>query len=186
MTETIINITTPISDETFKTFKAGDMVHISGIVYTGRDAAHKKLIDALNNDEPMPFDFIGNLIFYAGPCPAKPDKPIGSIGPTTGGRMDTYSPTLINKGLKGMIGKGLRNKEVIDCIVKEGGVYFVAIGGAGSLIAKCIESVEIIAYEQLGTEAIRKLTVKNLPVIVGIDSYGNNIYTMGREQYMVK
>jgi fumarate hydratase subunit beta len=183
MNQEVINITTPISDETFKTFKAGDMIQISGTIYTGRDAAHKKMVESLSKNEAMPFDFKGNVIFYAGPCPEKPGKPIGSIGPTTSGRMDAYSPTLINHGLKGMIGKGQRGTKVIDSIVEYGGVYFVAIGGAASLMAKCVDSVEVIAYPELGTEAVRKLVVTNLPLIVAVDSYGQNLYTYGPEKY---
>jgi hydro-lyases, Fe-S type, tartrate/fumarate subfamily, beta region len=171
-----IEITTPISEDTIKSLRTGDMVYISGIIYTARDAAHKKMCELLDKGEPLPFNFQGAAIYYAGPCPPKPGKPIGSVGPTTSGRMDLYSPKLIEKGLKVMIGKGLRNKEVIDAIVKHTGIYFAAIGGAAALMGKCVESAEVIAYEELGTEAVRRLVVKNLPVIVAIDRNGNNIY----------
>lgn len=171
-----IELTTPFNDEMIKKLKAGDMVYLSGTVYTARDAAHKKMCELLDKNETMPFDFNGATIYYAGPCPPKPGKPIGSVGPTTSGRMDLYSPRLIEKGLKVMIGKGLRNSEVIDSIVKYTGVYFAAIGGAAALMAKCVETAEIIAFEELGTEAVRKLTVKNLPVVVAIDCLGNNMY----------
>jgi len=178
-----IELTTPISNETIKNLKAGDMAYISGVIYTGRDAAHKKMCELLDKGESMPFDFNGATIYYAGPCPAKPGTPIGSVGPTTSGRMDLYSPKLIEKGLKVMIGKGLRNKDVIDTIIKHSGIYFAAIGGAAALMGKSVVSAEVIAFEELGTEAIRKLVVKNLPVIVAIDSQGNNMYEEGRKNY---
>ena len=178
-----IELTTSISDETIKCLKAGDMAYISGVIYTGRDAAHKKMCELLDKGEAMPFEFNGATIYYAGPCPAKPGTPIGSVGPTTSGRMDLYSPQLIEKGLKVMIGKGLRNKEVVDAIAKHSGIYFAAIGGAAALMGKSVVSAEVIAFEELGTEAIRKLVVKNLPVIVAIDSQGNNMYEEGRKNY---
>ncbi len=178
-----IELITPISDETIKSLKAGDMAYISGVIYTGRDAAHKRMCELLDKGEPMPFDFNGATIYYAGPCPAKPGTPIGSVGPTTSGRMDLYSPRLIAKGLRVMIGKGLRNQEVIDAIVKHSGVYFAAIGGAAALMGKCVESAEVIAFDELGTEAVRCLVVKDLPVIVAIDCYGNNMYEEGRKKY---
>lgn len=176
----------PFTDEAIKSLKAGDMVYISGTIYTGRDAAHKRLCEMIENDEEMPFSFEGQAIFYAGPCPAKPGNPIGSVGPTTGGRMDAYSPLLIERGLKVMIGKGSRNEEVIDALKKHTGVYFVAIGGAAALMARCVESAEVIAFEELGTEAIRKLQVNQLPVIVAIDCNGNNSYKIGKEEYTIK
>lgn len=176
----------PFTDEVIKSLKAGDMVYISGTIYTGRDAAHKRLHEMIENGEEMPFNFNGQAIYYAGPCPAKPGKPIGSVGPTTGGRMDAYSPLLIEQGLKVMIGKGSRSEEVIDAIKKHTGVYFAAIGGAAALMARCVESAEVIAFEELGTEAIRKLIVNQLPVIVAIDADGNNSYQMEREKYAVK
>jgi fumarate hydratase subunit beta len=139
----------------------------------------------IERGEEMPFDFAGQAIYYAGPCPAKPGKPIGSVGPTTGGRMDAYSPTLIEQGLKVMIGKGSRSNEVIEAIKEHTGVYFAAIGGAAALMARCVESAEVIAFDELGTEAIRKLQVNELPVIVVIDSQGNNSYELGREKYAI-
>lgn len=178
-----IEITTPFTDDIIKSLKAGDMVYISGIVYTARDAAHKKMCELLDRGEIMPFDFNGAAIYYAGPCPPKPGKPIGSVGPTTSGRMDLYTPKLIEQGLKVMIGKGLRNKEVVESIVKHNGIYFAAIGGAAALMGKCVEKAEIIAYEELGTEAVRRLIVNKLPVIVAIDSFGNNMYEEGRKEY---
>lgn len=181
-----IELTTPFTDEMIKSLKAGDMVYISGVVYTSRDAAHKKMCELLEIGEPMPFDFKGAAIYYAGPCPPKPGKPIGSVGPTTSGRMDLYSPRLMKEGLRVMIGKGLRNKEVVDAIVEHAGVYFAAIGGAAALMGKSVESAEVIAFEELGTEAVRRLIVKNLPVIVAIDCHGNNMYEEGRRQYAVK
>lgn len=178
-----IEITTPFTDDIIKSLKAGNMVYISGIVYTARDAAHKKMCELLDRGETMPFNFNGAAIYYAGPCPPKPGKPIGSVGPTTSGRMDLYTPKLIEQGLKVMIGKGLRNKEVVESIVKHNGIYFAAIGGAAALMGKCVEKAEIIAYEELGTEAVRQLIVNKLPVIVAIDSYGNNMYEEGRKEY---
>lgn len=176
MSDNRIELSSPFLDEDLIKLKTGDMVYISGTIYTARDAAHKKLCELLEEGKEMPFDFDGAAVFYAGPCPAKPGKPIGSIGPTTSGRMDLYSPALIDKGLKVMIGKGFRSQEVIDAIVKNGGVYFAAIGGAAALMAKCVESAQVIAFEELGPEAIRKLVVKDMPVIVAIDSKGNDVY----------
>ena len=176
----------PFTDDKIKSLKAGDMVYISGTVYTGRDAAHKRLAEMIERGEKMPFDFEGQAIYYAGPCPAKPGKPIGSVGPTTGGRMDAYSPLLIQKGLRVMIGKGSRSKEVIDALKEHTGVYFAAIGGAAALMARCVVSAEVIAFDELGTEAIRKLQVDQLPVIVAIDSEGNDSYELGRSKYSQK
>lgn len=181
-----IELTTPFTDEMIKSLKAGDMVYLSGVIYTARDAAHKRMCEMLDKGEAMPFDFNGAAIYYAGPCPAKPGKPVGSVGPTTSGRMDLYSPRLIEQGLKVMIGKGLRCKEVVDSIVKHGGVYFAAIGGAAALMAKSVETAEVIAFDELGTEAVRRLTVKNLPVIVAIDSKGCNMYESGRKEFEEK
>lgn len=178
-----IELTTPFTDETIKSLKAGDMVYISGVVYTARDAAHKRMCEMLEKGEPMPFDFKGAAVYYAGPCPPKPGKPIGSVGPTTSGRMDLYSPRLMEQGLRVMIGKGLRNQEVVDALVRLSGVYFAAIGGAAALMGKSVESAEVIAFDELGTEAVRRLVVKNLPVIVAIDCHGNNMYEEGRKKY---
>ncbi len=179
-------IEAPVSDETIRSLKAGDMVYISGTIYTARDAAHKRLYEMLRNNEPTPFDFTGQIVYYAGPCPAKPGKPIGSVGPTTAGRMDAYSPLLIRHGLKAMIGKGSRNQEVVNAIKEHTGVFFAAIGGAAALMARCVDSAQVIAFDDLGTEAIRKLHVTRLPVIVVVDCRGNSIYEVGRQQYQQK
>ncbi|WP_069650448.1 Fe-S-containing hydro-lyase [Caloranaerobacter ferrireducens] len=171
-----IKITTPLNDNIIKKLNAGDRVYITGTIYTARDAAHKRMVDSLKNGEGLPFDINNSIIYYVGPCPPKPGQVIGSAGPTTSYRMDDYTPILLKVGLKGMIGKGNRSKKVINSIVENNCVYFVAIGGAGALISSCIKSSEIIAYEDLGAEAIRKLYVEDLPVIVAIDSKGNNLY----------
>ena len=176
-------IRAPFTDETISSLCAGDMVSLSGNIYTARDAAHKKLADLIEAGGALPFDFSGQAVFYAGPAPAKPGKPIGSVGPTTAGRMDMYSPLLISKGLKVMIGKGLRTKEVTDAIIKYSGVYFAATGGIAALLAQCVKSSKLIAFEDLGTEAVRELVVENLPLVVAIDSRGNNLYESGRREY---
>lgn len=179
-------LSAPFTDETIRSLKSGDMVYISGTVYTARDAAHKRLYEMIQCSEPMPFDFKGQAVYYAGPAPAKPGKPIGSVGPTTGGRMDAYSPTLIAEGLKVMIGKGTRSAEVIDALKTHTGVYFAAIGGAAALMANCVLSAEVIAFDELGTEAIRKLEVKELPVVVAVDCQGNDVYESGRDMYKLQ
>ena len=176
-------ISAPITDETIRSLHAGDMVYISGTIYTARDAAHKRLCEMLDAGEPMPFDFESQAVYYAGPCPAKPGQPIGSVGPTTGGRMDAYSPRLIQQGLRVMIGRGSRSEEVIDALKKHTGVYFAAIGGAAALMAKAVKEAEVIAFDELGTEAIRRLRVEELPVIVAIDHEGNDMYKLGVEKY---
>lgn len=176
----------PFTDETIRSLKAGDMAYISGTIYTARDAAHKRLFDMLEKGEEMPFDFNGQAVYYAGPCPAKPGRAIGSVGPTTAGRMDAYSPRLIEEGLKVMIGKGLRSAEVVDALKKHTGVFFAAIGGAAALMARCVDSAEVIAFDDLGTEAIRKLHVTELPVIVAVDCEGNNAYETGRGAFAEK
>ncbi|MDL2259574.1 Fe-S-containing hydro-lyase [Deltaproteobacteria bacterium OttesenSCG-928-K17] len=170
------HLTTPLSDSDLSGLEAGQMVYLSGAVYTARDAAHKRLVEMLAKGEAPPFDFKGQVIYYAGPCPARPGQIIGSVGPTTSGRMDAYSPALIERGLKAMIGKGLRDHKVIEAIVKNGGVYFAAIGGAAALMSQCVKKVEMIAFEDLGTEAVRRLTLENMPVIVAIDAKGRNAY----------
>ena len=180
------HLTTPISDETIETLKSGDIVYLSGIIYTARDAAHKRLVDLLDAGKELPFDVKGAVIYFVGPTPPKPGDPIGSAGPTTSYRMDSYSPRLIAEGLKGMIGKGKRNKEVTDACQKHKAVYFGATGGAGALLGKQIKSAEIIAYEELGPEAVRKLEVVDFPVTVVNDAYGNDLYKTGRAQYEVK
>ncbi|SUY48218.1 fumarate hydratase [Clostridium putrefaciens] len=177
-------ITTPLTKEKVKGLKAGDSVLISGTIYTARDAAHKRLVDLLDEGKELPLDLKDAIIYYVGPSPAKPGMALGSAGPTTSYRMDPYAPRLLDKGLKGMIGKGLRNKEVIDSLIKNNAVYFAAIGGAAALIGKSVEEAEMVAYEDLGAEAIRKLTVKDLPVVVVIDSEGNNLYKIGQQAYL--
>ena len=179
------HLTTPISDETIETLKSGDIVYLSGIIYTARDAAHKRLVDLLDAGKELPFDVKGAVIYFVGPTPPKPGDPIGSAGPTTSYRMDSYSPRLIAEGLKGMIGKGKRNKEVTDACQKHKAVYFGATGGAGALLGKQIKSAEVIAYEELGPEAVRKLEVVDFPVTVINDTYGNDLYKIGRAQYEV-
>ncbi|MEI0447602.1 Fe-S-containing hydro-lyase [Brachyspira intermedia] len=173
----IKKLNTPLTKEKLSVLNAGDMVALTGTIYTARDAAHKRLIDMLNNNEKLPFNIENQTIFYAGPSPAKPNEIMGSIGPTTSYRMDAYSPKLLELGLLSMIGKGKRNKEVIDAIIKYGGVYFAAIGGAAAYMSNCVKSAKIIAFEDLGTEAIRELYVEDMPLIVAIDSKGNNALT---------
>ena len=169
-------INAPISKELLKDLCAGDYVYISGTIYTARDAAHKRMQESLDAGKGLPFDIKDNLIYYMGPSPAREGRPIGSAGPTTSSRMDKYTPTLLDMGMGGMIGKGKRSVQVQDAITRNGAVYFAAVGGAGALLSKSIISSEVIAYEDLGTEAVRRLEVKNFPVIVVIDSKGNNLY----------
>ena len=170
------HITAPITKETAKTLHAGDYVYITGTIYTARDAAHKRMQETLQRGEALPLEMKENVIYYMGPSPAREGRAIGSAGPTTASRMDKYAPELLDLGLGAMIGKGKRSQEVKDAIVRNGSVYFAAVGGAGALLSKCILSSEVIAYDDLGTEAIRKLQVKDFPVIVVIDSEGNNLY----------
>ncbi|MCT8976466.1 Fe-S-containing hydro-lyase [Clostridium sp. CX1] len=177
-------ITTPLTEDKVKDLKAGDSVLISGTIYTARDAAHKRLVELLDKGENLPLNIKDEIIYYVGPSPAKPGQPIGSAGPTTSYRMDSYTPRLLDIGLRGMIGKGLRSKEVVDSMVKNKAVYFAAIGGAAALMGKSIKKAEIIAYEDLGSEAIRKLEVEDLPVVVVIDSDGNNLYEQGQREYL--
>lgn len=178
-----IHITNPISEQELLKLKAGDRVLLSGTIYTARDAAHKRMHEALQKGEELPFDVAGQTIYYVGPTPAKPGAVIGSAGPTTSGRMDKYTPVLLDLGLKGMIGKGYRSEEVIESMKKNKAVYFAAIGGSGALIARTIQSVEVVAYEDLGPEAIYKLTIKNFPAVVIIDSEGNDWYKIGKQQF---
>ncbi|QAT41357.1 Fe-S-containing hydro-lyase [Clostridium sp. JN-9] len=177
-------IVTPLTEEKVKELKAGDSVLITGTIYTARDAAHKRLVDLLHENKPLPFDVKDAIIYYVGPTPAKPGEPIGSAGPTTSYRMDPYAPELLDIGLKGMIGKGLRSKEVVESMVKNKAVYFAAIGGAAALMGKAVKKAELVAYEDLGSEAVRKLEVENLPVVVVIDSEGNNLYEIGQKEYL--
>ena len=169
-------INTPIDENIVSELHAGDYVYLTGIVYTARDAAHKRLYEAIQKGEEIPLDLQNNILYYLGPSPAREGQVIGSAGPTTSSRMDKYTPLLLEKGLKGMIGKGKRSPEVIESMNKNHAVYFAAIGGAGALLSKCIKKSEVIAYEDLGTEAIRRLEVENLPVIVVIDEQKNNLY----------
>ncbi len=177
------HISVPYTKEDVSNLHSGDMVFLSGTIYTARDAAHKRMDETLNNNETLPLDLNGNVIYYMGPSPARPGHAIGSAGPTTASRMDKYAPRLLDLGLSGMIGKGKRTEDVRQAIVRNGAIYFAAIGGAGALLSKSITSSEVIAYDDLGTEAIRKLTVKDLPCIVVIDSYGNNLYETAVEKY---
>lgn len=179
----VIRLETPLTSEKVKGLKAGDNVLLSGVIYTGRDAAHQKMVEALEQGLELPFAMKDQIIYFVGPTPAKDGQVIGSAGPTTSGRMDAYSPKLIAIGLTGMIGKGLRSSEVIEAMKKYGAVYFGAIGGAGALIAKRIISAEVIAYPELGPEAVRRLEVKDFPAIVIIDHEGNNLYESGKAQY---
>ena len=176
----------PLSDDEIMDINAGDKLYLTGYIYTARDAAHKRLFESINNNEDIPIDLKNNIIYYLGPSPARENKIIGSAGPTTSSRMDKYTPTLLDLGLKGMIGKGKRSPEVIESIKKNKGVYFAAIGGAGALLSKCIKKAKVIAYDDLGTEAIRELCVENLPVIVVIDSKGNNLYEEAVKEYEIK
>ena len=173
----------PLLAQELETLRAGDSVLLSGTIYTGRDAAHKRLCALVAEGKPLPFDIRGQVIYYAGPCPAKPGDAIGSCGPTTSYRMDAYAPTLCDLGLIGMIGKGQRSPAVIDAIRRNGGVYFAATGGAGALIAGSVKAARVIAFEDLGTEAIRELQVEDLPLIVAIDSEGGNLYEEGPARY---
>lgn len=176
-------INAPLSKEDAAGLRAGDYVYINGTIYTARDAAHKRMYEALERGEKLPMDMESNIIYYMGPSPAREGRPIGSAGPTTASRMDKYAPSLLDLGLRGMIGKGKRSQAVIDGITRNGAVYFAAVGGAGAILSKAIKSSEVIAYEDLGTEAIRKLEVENFPVVVVIDSLGNNLYETAVEQY---
>ena len=177
------NLTTPLSDKVISDLRAGDEVLLSGTVYTARDAAHRRLVELINQGAPLPFSLEGQIIYYVGPTPAPPGKVIGAAGPTTSSRLDAYTPTLLKAGLKGMIGKGKRGKNVIDAIKEYRAIYFVASGGAGALLSKYIYEVKLIAYPELGPEAIYKFKVKDLPVFVGNDIYGNDLYEMGRLRY---
>ena len=180
----VIKITTPLTEEKVCALKAGDSILLSGTIYSARDAAHKRLIELINMGKELPFDINGEIIYYVGPSPAKPGEVIGSAGPTTSYRMDPYTPTLLDLGLKGMIGKGSRSEEVIEAIKINKSIYFGAIGGAAALIGKSVTGSKIIAYEDLGAEAIRKIEVKDLPLVVVIDSEGNNLYEIGQEAYI--
>jgi fumarate hydratase subunit beta len=181
--EEAIRIQTPLTDEMVEKLKIGDKVLVSGFIYTGRDAAHKRLVELVNRGQPLPFDIKGQIIYYVGPTPPKPGKVIGSAGPTSSYRMDPYAPVLMAKGLKGMIGKGSRGKEVIDAMKKYKAVYFAATGGAGALLSKRIKSSVVVAYEDLGPEAIRKIEIEDFPAIVVNDIYGRDLYEEGKKTY---
>lgn len=181
-----MDIRTPLTDETIEKLHAGDKVLISGVIYVGRDAAHKRMVDALNNNQPLPFDPRGQVIYYMGPSPAPPGRPIGSAGPTTAGRMDAYTPRMLEAGLKGMIGKGNRSQHVRAAIMKHKAVYFAGTGGAAALISQAIKKAETIAYPELGAEAVLRLEVEDFPAIVVNDIYGGDAYEEGKEQYRVK
>jgi len=176
-------VTLPLTDETLKDLKAGDNILLTGVIYVGRDAAHKRIVEALDQGKPLPFDIKGQTIYFMGPSPAKPGQPIGAAGPTTSGRMDVYSPRVIAEGLKGMIGKGMRSPAVKDAMKEYKAVYLAAIGGAGALIAKSIKKSEVVAYEELGAEAIRRLEVEDFPVTVVNDIYGGDLYQEGKARY---
>ena len=177
------HITLPITDEVIRDLKAGDSVLLTGTILTGRDAAHKRLFELIEAGKELPVDLKGELIYYVGPAPAKPGCAVGPAGPTSSYRMDKYTPALLDLGLKGMIGKGARSREVIDAMVRNGCVYFAAIGGAAALIAKSIKKEELLCYEDLGTEAVRRYTVENFPCIVAIDCEGNNVYESEPKKY---
>ena len=176
-------IKAPLEKEIVKTLRAGDYVYITGTIYTARDAAHKRMDETLREGKELPVPLKDEIVYYMGPSPAREGRVIGSAGPTTASRMDKYTPKLLDLGLGGMIGKGKRSKEVIDAIIRNQSVYFAAVGGAGALLSKCIQESEVVAYDDLGTEAIRRLTVKNFPVIVVIDCEGNNLHETAIEQY---
>ncbi len=178
-------ITLPLTDETLKDLKAGDEVLLTGVIYAGRDAAHKRIVEALDQGKSLPFDIRGQTIYFTGPSPSRPEQPTGSAGPTTSGRMDSYSPRLIAEGLKGMIGKGMRSSAVRKAMKERKAVYFGAIGGAGALISKSIKKSEVIAYEELGAEALRRLEVEDLPVTVVNDIYGGDLYQQGKARYRI-
>ena len=177
------HINVPFDADIVKELKAGNYVYLTGTIYTARDAAHKRMYEALQNGETLPFDIEGNVIYYMGPSPAREGRPIGSAGPTTASRMDKYTPALLELGMRGMIGKGRRTEAVRESMMKNQAVYFAAVGGAGALLSKSILQAEVIAYEDLGTEAIRKLEIKDFPVIVVMECEGNNLYDKAIEQY---
>ena len=177
------HISVPLTDEVAGSLRTGDYVYLTGVIYTARDAAHKRMYEALEQGKELPCDMRDNVIYYMGPSPAREGRPIGSAGPTTASRMDKYAPALLDLGLKGMIGKGKRNQAVKDAVVRNGAVYFAAVGGAGALLSRSIISSEVIAYDDLGTEAIRKLEVKDFPVIVVMDSVGNDLYATAIQSY---
>lgn len=177
------HIDVPFSDQVAASLRAGDYVYLTGTIYTARDAAHKRMQESLERNERLPLEINGEVIYYMGPSPARPGKVIGSAGPTTSSRMDKYTPTLLDMGLRGMIGKGRRSREVKDAVVRNGAVYFAAVGGAGALLSRSVISSQVIAYDDLGTESIRKLEVRDFPVIVVMDACGNDLYDTAAAQY---
>jgi len=179
-------ITLPLNDEVLKGLKAGDNLLLTGVIYAARDAAHKKMVETLDQGKPLPFDIKGATVYYMGPSPTRPGRVIGSAGPTTSGRMDAYAPRLMAEGLKGMIGKGLRSKAVKDAMVKHKAVYLGAIGGAGGIISRSIRKSDLVAYEELGAEAVRRLEVEDFPVTVINDIHGGDLYEEGKARYQVK
>ena len=179
-----IRLQTPLTADKIKDLKAGDSILLSGVIYSARDAAHKRLIDLLDEGKELPLNIKDETIYYVGPSPAKPGQVIGSAGPTTSYRMDDYTPQLLNLGLRGMIGKGKRNEEVVNSIIENKAIYFGAIGGAAALMAQRVEECEVVAYEDLGAEAIRRMEVKDMPLVVIIDSKGNNLYELGQKDYL--
>ena len=181
MEKRIIHV--PFSKDEIKDLKAGDYVYLYGTIYSARDAAHKRMSDALDRGEELPFDIRGNVVYYMGPSPAREGRPIGSAGPTTAGRMDPYTPRLLDLGMGGMIGKGKRTQEVHDAVVRNGAIYFAAVGGAGALLSQRIKKSEVIAYDDLGPEAIRKMEIEDFPVVVVMDSEGNDLYKISQEKY---
>ncbi len=179
-------VTLPLTDETLKDLHAGDNLLLTGVMYAGRDAAHKRLIEALDQSKPLPLDFKGQTIYFMGPTPARPGRPIGAAGPTTSGRMDSYSPRLIAQGLKGMVGKGMRSQAVKDAMKKHKAVYLAAVGGAGALISRRIKKAEVVAYKDLGAEALLRLEVEDFPVTVINDTYGGDLYHEGKTKYRIE
>ncbi len=180
------HIHTPVTESVTKNLKSGDYIYLTGVIYTARDAAHKRMAEALDRGENLPFDIKDAVIYYMGPSPAREGQVIGSAGPTTASRMDKYTPRLLNLGLKAMIGKGKRSRETVDAIVRNRAVYFAAVGGAGALISKCVKKSEVICYDDLGTEAVRRMEVENFPMVVVIDAEGNNLYETAVEAYREK
>jgi len=184
MSETI-RLKAPLTEEEVRRLRAGDRVLVSGVVYTARDAAHKRMVEAIGQGKELPFDLEGQIIYYVGPCPAKPGQVLGSCGPTTSGRMDPYVPALLERGLRGMIGKGSRSEAVVEAMKECGAVYLAAVGGAGALAAKTVKKCDLIAYEDLGPEAVRRLEVEDFPAVVCIDAEGNDLYETGKARYRV-
>lgn len=176
-------IIAPLDDTVIKNLHAGDSVFLSGVIITGRDAAHKKMVDLINSGKDLPFNIQGEVIYYVGPTPAPPGRPIGAAGPTTSYRMDQYAPLLIERGLKGMIGKGRRSEDVKQAMEKWGAIYFAAIGGTGALMSRCVKEAKIIAWDELGPEAVRRLVVEDMPLIVATDIYGDDLYVAGPDQF---